>query len=510
MPLPVLPYYLLKPVWGEQIPRFMAYADKETLTVIDNHKNSKFTINLASLPGLAGLTKTELVLAANLPQGRIVFSLRESRDPGAAAKSFFLNLQDGQVSPLPEEFFDYLIAKGLGEATWAWHQDRDAAWGKPLVSLLVQRGKLSEQESEALIFLPTFFNPHISYAEPFSRRLLAYGSREELVIKDTFAGKTERVDLQALRPEDYHAIDNIDLYSNMFGDEICIVLSAFGIKQSAYIWRAGNGLVKQTEAIPTEMNPAGWSRMHRGTPDFVFREIRLDTGGVAALTTWNIWLAAFKASFYEFALWSLVLVICFGLPYVLAHLITLRLAPLLNKARNVSAIAAMLSSTLFVLFSIITVYASGIMLHAHINTWLLPLPWGDPLSSKAAMAMLIAIIFFTPAIVALALLNSWQTKVFLGYTQGMASGVYSSRQKWNFWGIAPIASYQKIKWRYPLHCYATLLGCVLMAIYLFGFRLGFFLEIEIAWLIFCLAALIPYTFARPLSVLVAKRITQNC
>lgn len=40
-------------------------------------------------------------------------------------------------------------------------------------------------------------------------------------------------------------------------------------------------------------------------------------------------------------------------------------------------------------------------------------------------------------------------------------------------------------------------------------RLGVFLDIEMLWLIFCLIVLIPYTFARPLSHFVIRKIVRN-
>ncbi|MBS3885752.1 MAG: hypothetical protein KGZ56_01730 [Dethiobacter sp.] len=139
VPLPVLPHYLLRPVWGKWFPRLMVYADEKVLTVIDRYRNKRFTVNLIDLPGLSGLTIAELAIAADSQQGRAAFSFREDRALGRAA-SFFLDMQDGLVSPMVGEFFEQLQAKGLTEATWVWHKNREADWGKPLVTLLVQRG----------------------------------------------------------------------------------------------------------------------------------------------------------------------------------------------------------------------------------------------------------------------------------------------------------------------------------------------------------------------------------
>lgn len=503
VPLPVLPHYLLRPVWGEWFPRLMVYADEKVLTVIDRYRNKRFTVKLADLPGLSGLTITELALAADSQQDRIAFSFREDRALGPAA-SFFLDLQDGRVSPMVGEFFEQLQAMGLTEATWAWHKNREADWGKPLATLLVQRGILNERESEALIFLPTFFwsnFPDIGGGDTFGIRLLAYGSREELVIKDIIADTAESIDLQALHPEGYHAVDNIDLYSNTLGDEICIVLSGEGIEPAAYIWRSDTGLLGQTKTVPTELNPVGWARMHRGTPDFLFRDIRLDTGRLAAMKSWGIWLAAFANVILEFALWIVVLVVCFGLPYVLAHLITFKLAPFRTKAAKVPAVAPVLSGTLFLLLSALAIFVVSNIFPFNMARGNLPVPWGDPTSMRADLIMFFVIIIYVPATIILAVLNGWQAKVFLRSRQGIAE----SKKKWDFWGMGVAMHFTDGKRRLPLHCYAAFLGCLLLVAIFFGIQLGVFLDIEVLWLIFCLIVLIPYTFARPLSHFVARK-----
>lgn len=499
--LPVLPHYLLKPVWGEWFPRLMVYADEKVLTVIDRHKNKRFTVNLPDLPGLSGLKINELALAADSQQDRIAFSFREERALGRAA-SFFLDLQDGRVSPMAGEFFEQLQAMGLTEATWAWHKNRDADWGKPLAALLVKRGVLSERESETLIFLPTLFG---SDFDTFGIRLLAYGSREELVIKDIIADTTESIDLQAFYPEGYNAVDNIDLYSNEFGDEICIVLSGEGIEPAAYVWRIGTGLLGRTETVPTELNPAGWARMHRGTPDFLFRDIRLDTGRLAAMKPWGIWLSALAKVILEVTLWSVVLVSCFGLPYVLAHLITIKIALFRAKAAEAPASAPVLSGILFILLSALVIFAAGNIFPTNMAGRELPSPWGDPTSMRADLIMLFVIILFVPATIMLAVLNGRQAMLLLRGRQGIAE----SKKKWDFWGMGSAMQRTDGKRRLPLHCYATFLGCLSLMAILFGSRLGVYLDIEVGWLIFCLIVLIPYTFARPLSIFVARKIVQG-
>jgi hypothetical protein len=505
IPLPVLPHYLLRPVWGEWFPRLLVYADEKVLTVIERFRNKRFTVNLADLPGMSGLTINELALAADPEQYRIVFSFREERALGRAA-SFFLDLRDGQVSPMDGEFFEQLQAMGLTEATWAWHKDREAAWGKPFAARLVQRGVLSERESEKLIFLPTLFSariPGTGGGEAFGIRLLAYASREEVVVKDIIADTTERIELQALRPEDFHVVDKIDLYSNEFGDEICIVLSGDGLEPAAYVWRIGTGLLGQLNTVPTELNPAGWARMHRGTPDFSFRDIRLDTGRPAALEAWRIWLTALARVILGVVLWSVVLVACFGLPYVLAHLISIKLA-LRAKAAGASA-APVLSGILYILLSALFIFVVRNIFPFNMAGGDLPLPWGDPTSMRANWIMLFVIILFVPATIILAVLNGWQAKVFLRGRQGIAE----SKRNWDFWGMEAATHLPGGKRRLPLHCYATLLGCLLLVAVLFGFRLGVFLEIEMLWLVFCLIVLIPYTFARPLSHFVIRKIVRS-
>jgi hypothetical protein len=504
IPLPVLPHYLLRPVWGELFPRLMVYADEKVLTVIDRYRNNRFTVNLADLPGLSGLTISELALAADSQQDRIAFSFREEVSLGGAV-SFFLDLQDGLVSPMAGEFFEQLQAMGQTEAAWAWHKNRDAAWGKHLAALLVQRGVLNERESEALIFLPTLFGwnfPGSTGGGVFGVRLLAYASREELIIKDIIADTVESIDLQALFLEGYHAVDKIDLYSNTLGDEICIVLSGNGIEPAAYIWRADTGLLGETETVPTELNPAGWVRMHRGTPDFSFRDIRLDTGWLAAKASWGRWLASFANVILEVALWSVVLVVCFGLPYVLAHLITIKLALFQTKAAKAPAVVPVLSGTLFLLLSALAIFVVNNIFPFNIVGGNLPPPWGDPTSMRADLMMFFVIIIYVPATMILAALNGWQAMVFLRDRQGIAE----SKRKWDFWGMGATMHFADGKRRLPLHCYATLLGCLLLVGILFGFRLGIFLDIEVVWLIFSLIVLIPYTSARPLSCFIARKI----
>ncbi|MBT9171754.1 MAG: hypothetical protein DDT21_00124 [Syntrophomonadaceae bacterium] len=505
VPLPVLPYYLQRPVWGNRLPRFMAFANEETLTIIDRHHNNTFAVNLADLPGLADLTITELALAADSQQGRIAFSFREDNALGPA-KSFSLDLQNGLVSPIDGDFFEHLRSIGLSEATWAWRQNRDAAWGQPLAEFLVRREVLTKRESEGLIFLPTFIYSYVPGDETVAIRLLAYSSREELVIKDLLAGKATSVDLRALRPLDYQAITEINLHFNTFGDEICFVLTGHGIKPAAYIWRAGAGLLGPAETVPTEVNPAGWGPMHRGTPDFTFRDIRLETGRAAALVPWRFGLSELSKAVYAFAIWSLLLVVCFGLPYVLAHLIAIKSALLLTKTGKTPVGAAVLSGILFIAISALSIFVVSNIFPVNIAGGDLPLPWGDPASMRAAWIMAFILILFVPATIVLALLNGRQAKALLCEIQGIADNVRRSERKWDFWGFSAKRHPPRGKWRYPLHCYATLTGCVLMVTYLFGFQLGFFLATEIVWLIFSLIVLIPYTAARPVSLLVAKSL----
>jgi len=74
------------------------------------------------------------------------------------------------------------------------------------------------------------------------------------------------------------------------------------------------------------------------------------------------------------------------------------------------------------------------------------------------------IIIYVPATIILAVLNSWQAKVFLRSRQGIAE----SKKKWDFWGIGVAMYFTDGKRRLPLHCYAAFLG------YLFRYSTGGF------------------------------------
>jgi len=62
--------------------------------------------------------------------------------------------------------------------------------------------------------------------------------------------------------------------------------------------------------------------------------------------------------------------------------------------------------------------------------------------------------------------------------------IAESKRNWDFWGMEAATHLPGGKRRLPLHCYATLLGGLLLVAVLFGFRLGVFLDIGLVWLVF--------------------------
>ncbi|MBT9132371.1 MAG: hypothetical protein DDT33_00885 [Firmicutes bacterium] len=366
--LPMLPYYLERPVWGERFPRFIAFANAQTLTIIDRLDNSKFAVQLAELPSVAALTKAELRIAADPEQGAILFSFQGDRALGQA-KSFTWELHTGLVSPLEGDFQMHLQARGLGEGAWANHHDRNGTWGEELAGFLVRRGMLSQREGEELTFLPTFIDLHVPSSERVDTRLLAYSSRTTLVVKDLLTGQANIVDLRALRPDDYHAIANIDMYSDFYGDEVCFVLTGHGISPAAYIWRAGVGLLGST-AVPTELNTLGWNSMRRGTPHSTFRDIRLETEEVSASLPRQTVSWVLLGAVYSLVQWSLLLFSSFGLPFVLSHALIINRAQSLAKAGNKMTNAAAVSGVQFVLLSLLCIFFLSYIVPAH-------LAWGD-------------------------------------------------------------------------------------------------------------------------------------
>ncbi|MBS4019976.1 MAG: hypothetical protein KGZ68_17275 [Dechloromonas sp.] len=470
--LPMLPYYLERPVWGEGFNRFLSFTTTDTLTILDRHRDKSFRINLADLPGLADISVGNLVLAVDLPQDTVDFSFREA-DISGRAVSFAFNMSTAQVSPIAGDFFTYLQAKGITEPTWASHDNRDPRWGQILVPFLMERGILSPREAEELIFLPTFVGvPRVSAEQALDKRLLAYSSRSTLMIIDLVAAKTSSVDMRALRPHDYQAIENIDMYVNNFGDEICFVVSGYGIEPTAYIWRIGVGLLGPTAAVPTEYNPGGWRAMRPGTPNSTFRDIRLLVGQAAAALPRQARLLGVVGALYLFLRWSLFLVLSFGLPYVLAHWIIIRSAYASARKGEKLGNAAELSGVLFVLLAVLTVAVLGHIFPYAMVGGDLPLPWGDPASTRRDLITLITMLIFVPAGLVLAFLNGGQASVLLRKSPSLP------------WGLGS---------------YATLLGCALMIAYLTARQLGYFLDVDTAWLIFSLIVLIPYTVARQIS-----------
>jgi len=196
-----------------------------------------------------------------------------------------------------------------------------------------------------------------------------------------------------------------------------------------------------------------------------------------------------------------VLIVCFGLPYVLAHLITIKLVQFRASAAKAPAVASAGSGILFLMLSALAIFIVSSIFPFNIAGGNLLPPWGDPASKHADLAMFFVIIIYVPATIILATLNGWQAKVFLRGRQGFAE----SKIKWDFWGMRATMPSTNGKRRLPLHCYATFLGCLLLGAIFFGFQLGIFLDIEMGWLIFCLIVLIPYTVARPLSHFVARK-----
>ncbi|MBT9134642.1 MAG: hypothetical protein DDT38_01381 [Firmicutes bacterium] len=498
----MLPYYLERPVWGPSFPRFIAFANAQTLTIIDRLDNSKFAVQLAELPSVAALTNAELRIAADPEQGAILFSFLGDRALGQA-KSFAWELHTGLVSPLEGDFQMHLQARGLGEGEWAHHHGRNRSWGEGLAWFLVRRGLLSQRESEELTFLPTFINLHVPSSERVDTRLLAYSSRTTLVVKDLLTDQANITDLRALRPDDYHAIADIDMYANFYGDEVCFVLTGHGISPVAYIWRAGVGLLGSTE-VPTELNTLGWNPMRHGTPRSIFRDIRLETEEVSASLPRQAVFWLLLGAEYSFGQWSLLLFSSFGLPYVLSHALIINRAQSLAKAGNKMINAAEVSGVQFVLLSLLCIFFLSYIVPAHLAWGDLPLPWVNPASPRADRAMLVVLIVFVPATLVLALLNGLHVRVLLREMQGVADNVSNGRRTWGFWGFSAQRHPGQSIGRYPLHIYATLAGCLMMMTYLIALRLRLFLDVEIAWLMFLLIVLIPYTAARPLSLLVAR------
>jgi len=196
---------------------------------------------------------------------------------------------------------------------------------------------------------------------------------------------------------------------------------------------------------------------------------------------------------YSFVRWSLLLFGFFGLPYVASHIVIIKRAQALTKVGNRLSGAAFLSGMLFLPLSALCIFALRFIVPAHHAGGYLPLPWVPPSSPRAGLGIIIALMLFVPAALVLTVLNARQAGVILREEQSLASDVPKGRAIW----------------RYPLHLYATLAGCALMMAYLFASQLGFAPDVEVAWLVFSLIVLIPYSAAHSLSHRLTRSFTQK-
>ncbi|MEW5921765.1 MAG: hypothetical protein AB1796_12635 [Bacillota bacterium] len=355
---------------------------------------------------------------------------------------------------LPEEFWEtenhtYVFAPDTGEIRVAEAKAPGAAEPAPesspgivtefvvpspghvspvyqLISIGWQPGRLSRHES--------FVNPHWAALLPkdsplvffpagllAQSRFVAYGSQEEVVVFDIPGENYHRVNLKKLHPADYQWIGRIRFAQNPNhpGDKIYFSLENYGVTMAAYVWDIFANTLTQSGKTLEEIQMEGWAEFTPGAANHLLPPGSMVLAGNEARRAISRYMLSLPAgAFVSLSAWLGVLFFAFLLPFVLAHAATFLAALKLKSARLLFGFGPALTTTLFVVLSILAIRFT-LPYGDTIERLVYPLPWFYHLTSTAGMIFIGG--FVTALLAVLTILVFYQARVLpRAFFQGAA------------------------------------------------------------------------------------------